>query len=670
MPWSDDDKRYLQRILDGEKPEDVEAEQNPAPAPAPTPIVAAGIPADALDDAAKAYQSAPTPENYSKLRDAQQAKDASLPSAPAADTPSAPVATTAPPTETDQSWMTSRMPTPPGRQDETPYVPDQTYNPATGHWESTPAFAAEKKNNDAKFEAEQAAKKAAEGPSTVPTGAPVLPGGGAAGAAPAGPAIGRLPLAPVVPTARPTLDIRGLEAARSAQAGAIAGGADTAVANADAEAQARQAAIGDQRIQMAADAASNEDTLRQLAAQRARLAKRADEIAQEHVDPDHYWKSKNSFEQLVAGVGLAIGGGLKGFDPSAGNPAMELMNKSIEQEVDAQKANIEGDRKSLDVDQNLYAQNLALYKDQQTAEAATRADMWKLAEQQIQSVADKAAGDEKRANAQQMLAAADVEHQKWMMDAAQKYRIVSQESEAKRLATAAARAQMAATHPAAHAPTASAPASKVDAEKIALLAPGEDKELIPIGGIGGRQAYILPPNPATAADIRKRMDKGETYEHAAAGSGARVVIMSDSGQLVKTEHGFTGTPTLPAAGAGSTKVSPRLGLKLASAEQANELLKHVDTLERGGWQPFGKGSQAGKDAAAELRDGLREAGVEPSTIDELLPKDYNPSDGHWTGKQEQALKDVKRAIAHQKKVINSAVEMSRGQADTAEDSAP
>src|SRR5262249_25182742 len=146
---------------------------------------------------------------------------------------------------------------------------------------------------------------------------------------------------------------------------------------------------------------------------------------------------------------------------------------------------------------------------------------------------------------------------------------------------AALQASLAGGHAAAGAakPVAPKPAAE-PTEKIAPVTPAEQESLIPAGSVGGRQAFILPPNRAPREAIAARMANGESLETVASGTGARIVIMNDAGQLVKTEHGFVGELTQPPA-TGAGKGGPRFRdrERIASVEQVTSLLDDVIKLK-------------------------------------------------------------------------------------------
>jgi hypothetical protein len=117
---------------------------------------------------------------------------------------------------------------------------------------------------------------------------------------------------------------------------------------------------------------------------------------------------------------------------------------------------------------------------------------------------------------------------------------------------------------------------------------------------------------------------------------------------------------------GADKVSPRLGVRLAAVEDAHNALNAVDKLEGGSWAPLGAGQEHGAGAVTRARSALLQAGVPGEEVERVLPKDYNPSDAHLTGGPAQRVKEARALLDQQKKTIESAVEMSKGQADTAE----
>ena len=94
--------------------------------------------------------------------------------------------------------------------------------------------------------------------------------------------------------------------------------------------------------------------------------------------------------------------------------------------------------------------------------------------------------------------------------------------------------------------------------------------------------------------------------------------------------------------------------------QQEAALDKVGALEGGSWHPTQTGQAEGKVAVANARTALLESGIPPGEVDRVLPPDYSPSSAHVTGAHAAMVQAAKGLVAQQKKVVQSAVDMSRG----------
>lgn len=175
--------------------------------------------------------------------------------------------------------------------------------------------------------------------------------------------------------------------------------------------EARRAALMDvQAARAKADALTevNRQYLDQLQAAQNRRAEevrisnaRADQyekaILNAEIDPNRYWGSKSTGQQILGCIGIALGGYGAGLTGGP-NLAMEQLNRQIDRDIAAQKANL-GKRESL------YSQHLARTRDAAAAYQQTQADLLAMARGQVQLVADQFGGQEAAAKAQAMMAA-------------------------------------------------------------------------------------------------------------------------------------------------------------------------------------------------------------------------------------------------------------------------
>lgn len=125
------------------------------------------------------------------------------------------------------------------------------------------------------------------------------------------------------------------------------------------------------------------------------------------VDPGKYWADRNVGSKILAGIGMILGG----FDPSGQNRAVELVQRAIDRDIDAQKANIQTriakGREAISSRQNLMGMMRQRFGDDLSAELAARQVMNEQFKTQLEQVARVHAGDEKAEAAAQAMARID-----------------------------------------------------------------------------------------------------------------------------------------------------------------------------------------------------------------------------------------------------------------------
>lgn len=113
------------------------------------------------------------------------------------------------------------------------------------------------------------------------------------------------------------------------------------------------------------------------------------DLQNSHIDPKHYQENMSAGQKVGTAIGLFLGGLSTPFTHQ-GNPALEFLNKQIDRDIEAQKANMENKK-------TIFGANQSLYHDSVMAENATRAQMndiylqkMKLAANQIDTSAAQA----------------------------------------------------------------------------------------------------------------------------------------------------------------------------------------------------------------------------------------------------------------------------------------
>lgn len=117
------------------------------------------------------------------------------------------------------------------------------------------------------------------------------------------------------------------------------------------------------------------------------------EISSGKIDPDHYMHSRSTGQKISGAIALLLGGLSAGLTGGP-NPAVQALNKHIENDIDAQKQNL-GNKRSL-LSENLRAQG-----NMDAAMNATRLQMAAMAQGKLQKVATETGNPIIQARAQQ-----------------------------------------------------------------------------------------------------------------------------------------------------------------------------------------------------------------------------------------------------------------------------
>jgi len=104
------------------------------------------------------------------------------------------------------------------------------------------------------------------------------------------------------------------------------------------------------------------------------------------VDPNRYWSNAGVANKISASIALILGG-IGGALTKTDNAALKIIDKTIDNDIEAQKKNI-------DQGNNLYKMNLERLKDDKEAYAMTKAQMIQLAELQLKQQLSRASSKE------------------------------------------------------------------------------------------------------------------------------------------------------------------------------------------------------------------------------------------------------------------------------------
>jgi hypothetical protein len=135
------------------------------------------------------------------------------------------------------------------------------------------------------------------------------------------------------------------------------------------------------------------------------------EAASQKVDPDRWWGSKSTAEKALGIVGLVLGS-FGGIANGGHNTAVDVMNKFIDRDIDAQKHNIGLKQHNAEATMSIYDQKLKQFGDQNAADMATRGQMLEQFKLQTQAEALRSGSAMARAKAKAIAAQIQLEQAK------------------------------------------------------------------------------------------------------------------------------------------------------------------------------------------------------------------------------------------------------------------
>jgi hypothetical protein len=137
------------------------------------------------------------------------------------------------------------------------------------------------------------------------------------------------------------------------------------------------------------------------AARMGALDKRSNDLfqaaSQGKIDPDHYWNNMSTSKKIGTTIGVLLSGIGAGASKSTHNLALEGLNKSIDNDIDAQKTN-------MGQANNLYKMNLEQTHNEMEAHLQTKADMLSMTGAKINQIAAQAGTPMAQAQRDQLLA--------------------------------------------------------------------------------------------------------------------------------------------------------------------------------------------------------------------------------------------------------------------------
>lgn len=133
----------------------------------------------------------------------------------------------------------------------------------------------------------------------------------------------------------------------------------------------------------------------------AQIAQREKELQETKVDPEHFWHEKSTGQRIL----MAIGMGLAGFGAAAThspNTVAEMVSRQIDNDIEAQKIEIEKKKGGIERSRSLYADKIRIFGDSQRASAAARQEAYAMAMNKVDELAKSGGGAMQAAQAQQI----------------------------------------------------------------------------------------------------------------------------------------------------------------------------------------------------------------------------------------------------------------------------
>lgn len=181
----------------------------------------------------------------------------------------------------------------------------------------------------------------------------------------------------------------------------------------DRAAQELAVAQGQQQAAVEHEADQRRSAAEQKAAMQRyqdRYEQMADRIAQQRVDPDKFWADKSQSDRIGIAVAQGVGAMVGAYLGTGKNDPGDAIDKAVNRNIEAQKANMEAGRAGLDAQHNLIGMVRANFDRQDQQDAATRALAYKAVEAKMATIATQFKGPEQQAAFQKLQA--DVERKR------------------------------------------------------------------------------------------------------------------------------------------------------------------------------------------------------------------------------------------------------------------
>lgn len=133
------------------------------------------------------------------------------------------------------------------------------------------------------------------------------------------------------------------------------------------------------------------------------LNARADDLANYKEDPERLWNSKSTLGKASVILGAIFGGMGGGMTHSNTNAGMDQYNRMVDQDIAAQRAGYNAQSNSYKAKDSAYGRMMDLYKDQDSADAASRVLLIDQGERKLKQLMLSSASQQVQAQGQQAL---------------------------------------------------------------------------------------------------------------------------------------------------------------------------------------------------------------------------------------------------------------------------
>jgi len=127
------------------------------------------------------------------------------------------------------------------------------------------------------------------------------------------------------------------------------------LAEAEHRAELEEAASRAERERAAAREQRSAETWKRAEARAEENDAEAKKLANERIDPDHWWSSRSTGQKIAGFIAAIVGGLVQGRTGSPRNSGLDMINQEIDRDIDAQKANLANRRDNLGIQRGLVA---------------------------------------------------------------------------------------------------------------------------------------------------------------------------------------------------------------------------------------------------------------------------------------------------------------------------